>query len=99
MFRAGSGSGVWPRSPLLKTLGLPRIMIMRSWRLGCTGTFRYSSGPVPLLQGFVNFAQTAFSEVGLMGALGSHCAKPDLAIWAHQAGQISGQAPVSYRRG
>jgi len=34
-----------------------------------------------------------------MGALGSHWAKPDLAIWAHQAEQMSDQALEAYRRG
>jgi len=47
----------------------------------------------------LDFRFTEFSEVALMGALGSHCAKPDPAIWAHQARQISGQAPGAYLRG
>jgi hypothetical protein len=34
-----------------------------------------------------------------MGALASHRAKPDLAIWAHQVRQLSGQALEAYRRG
>src|SRR5829696_5347702 len=47
----------------------------------------------------LDFRFTGFSEVRLMGALGSHRAKPDLAIWAHQARQISSQALEAYRRG
>jgi hypothetical protein len=46
-----------------------------------------------------NFAQTEFSEVRRMVALGSHRAKPGLAIWAHQVRQISGQALEACRRG
>jgi hypothetical protein len=46
-----------------------------------------------------NFAFTEFSEVRLMVALGSHRAKPGLAIWAHQVRQISGQALEACRRG
>ena len=45
------------------------------------------------------FVGTKFSEVGLMGAPGRHRAMPDLAIWAHQARQISGQALEACRRG
>jgi hypothetical protein len=47
----------------------------------------------------VGRGRTLVLATRLRTSLSSQRAKPDLAIWAHQARQISGQALEAYRRG